>query len=271
MATADKLERLKATKADLKAALTEQGQTPGDVFETYPDLVRAIQTGVTLPTLTNPGAAADLRQGKQLIDQSGAVVDGTLVEVEQATPSISVSSAGLITATAGDKSATKQLSSSDDADFVASNIKSGVSIFGVTGTASGGYKVKDIYNVIVFSEATLSNGTLTLKLELPGNIIPKSLVIEKMWFGASSATTNSGKGKFRFSGGVRFDLSEANVVMMISTSGTGVESNDFTVSWSHNGTYLTMIITDAADTTLSEIPSNSSEMTRFQGELFYKE
>ena len=199
------------------------------------------------------------------------MVDGTLVEVEQATPSISVSSAGLITATAGDKSATKQLSSSDDADFVASNIKSGVSIFGVTGTASGGYKVKDIYNAIVFSEATLSNGTLTLKLPLAGDIVPKSLMIETMWFGTSSATTNSGKGKFRFSGGVRFDLSEANVVMMISTSGTGVESNDFTVSWSHNGTYLTMIITDAAGTTLSEIPSNSSEMTRFQGELFYEE
>ena len=54
MATADKLALLKATKADLKAALTEQGQTPGDVFETYPDLVRAIETGVTLPTLTSP-------------------------------------------------------------------------------------------------------------------------------------------------------------------------------------------------------------------------
>lgn len=215
------------------------------------------------------------------------------------TPSISVSSAGLITATAGDKSATKQLNTQSgrvmmpsvseqlavetgvyttgpiyvqgDASLLPENIKSGVSIFGVTGTASGGYKVKDIYNVIVFSEATLSNGTLTLKLELPGNIIPKSLMIETMWFGTSSATTNSGKGKFRFSGGVQFNLSEANVVMMISTSGTGVESNDFTVSWSHNGTYLTMIITDAAGTTLSEIPSNSSEMTRFQGELFYEE
>lgn len=165
MATAEKLNRLKQTKADLKAALTEQGQTPGDVFETYPDLVRAIQTGVQLPTLTSPGSAADLRKGKQLIDQSGAVVDGTLVEVEQATPSISVSSAGLITATAGDKSATKQLTTRDsetirpstseqvavgsgvystgtvwvegDADLVPENIKRGVQIFGVQGTLDG--------------------------------------------------------------------------------------------------------------------------------------
>lgn len=52
----------------------------------------------------------------------------------QKTPEISVSSSGLITATAGNKSATKQLSSSMDSDFVASNIKSCVSIFGVSGS-----------------------------------------------------------------------------------------------------------------------------------------
>ena len=75
MATADKLNRLKQTKADLKAALTEKGQNPGNVFSQYPAMVRAIQTGG-----------------------------------EQATPVIEVSNGGLITATAGDKSATKQLS-----------------------------------------------------------------------------------------------------------------------------------------------------------------
>ncbi len=80
--SADKLTLLKVTKADLKAALTEKGQTPGDVFGTYPDLVRAIETGTQLPELTSPGGAADLRQGKQLIDQEGAVVEGTLVELD---------------------------------------------------------------------------------------------------------------------------------------------------------------------------------------------
>lgn len=142
--SADKLALLKATKADLKAALTEKGQTPGDVFSDYPDLVRAIETGTQLPELTSPGGAADLRKGKQLIDQSGAVVNGTLANVEQATPSISVSSAGLITATAnqvagivteGRKTATLQLSSSMDPDFVAANIKEGSNIFGVSGSA----------------------------------------------------------------------------------------------------------------------------------------
>lgn len=172
MATADKLALLKATKANLKAALTEKGQNPGDVFDTYPDLVRAIETGTKLPDLTNPGAAADLRKGKQLIGQSGQIVTGTLEEMQQATPSISVSSAGLITATAGDKSATKQLATqaggtrtpgtSDttivyagqyatgnitmkgDANLIPVNIKSGVSIFGVSGTASSGSTLKRV-------------------------------------------------------------------------------------------------------------------------------
>lgn len=163
MATADKLAILKATKADLKAALTEQGQTPGDVFSKYPDMVRAIQTGVT--------------------------------------PSISVSSDGLITATAGDKSATKQLNTQSgrvmmpsvseqlavetgvyttgpiyvqgDASLLPENIKSGVSIFGVNGTASGGNRrisdhistgitIQDNYTLVIQHEQISPNTLVAL-------------------------------------------------------------------------------------------------------------
>lgn len=159
---------------------------------------------IELPTLTNEGSAGDMLSGKQLINSNNEVVTGTIPTktssnltasgatvtvpagyyasqatksistATQATPSITVSSAGLITAkatqtagyvAAGTKSATKQLTTQaaqtitpgtsnktiasgryltgtqtikGDANLVAGNIKSGVSIFGVAGTLTAG-------------------------------------------------------------------------------------------------------------------------------------
>lgn len=127
--------------------------------------------GTSLPALSNPGAASDLKNGKQLIDSNGNVITGSMPNPSVATPSISVSTGGLITVsstqeegyvTASTKTATKQLTTqagtiitpgttqktacasgryttgniyvAGDADLKASNIKSGVNIFGVTGT-----------------------------------------------------------------------------------------------------------------------------------------
>lgn len=142
--------------------------------------------GKKLPDLSNPGAAADLLQGKQLVDQDGNVLTGTMPSVVQATPSISVSSGGLITASAaqsggnvaaGTKSATKQLTTQGaqtitpgtsnksiasgryltgtqtikgDGNLVPGNIRSGVSIFGVTGSYAGeGMRIYRQYETFV--------------------------------------------------------------------------------------------------------------------------
>lgn len=46
MATiAENLQAIIDAKADIKAALIEQGQTPTDEFSAYGDLVRAIESG----------------------------------------------------------------------------------------------------------------------------------------------------------------------------------------------------------------------------------
>lgn len=113
-----------------------------------------------LPPLSNPGVEADLRKGKQLINGNRKVVNGSMPNVALAEPTITVNKTGQITATvtqnsngyisSGTKNATKKLSSSDDPNFIASNIKSGVKVFGITGTA----KVRDTVKISVANDTS---------------------------------------------------------------------------------------------------------------------
>lgn len=140
------------------------------VADNFPDAIAKISTGIDTSDAT--ATAADLLSGKTAYGVSGKIT-GSMPGVEAATPAITVSSGGLITATANQsagyvakstKSATRQLDvqgaqtitpgTSDktipsdryltgtqtirgDANLVAGNIKSGVSIFGVGGTYEG--------------------------------------------------------------------------------------------------------------------------------------
>ena len=153
-----------------------------------------------LPDLSNPGAADDLRSGKQLVGADGSIVTGNLPEVTQATPTISVSSGGLITASAtqsggiveaGSKGSTQQLTTqgektvtptttnqtavasgryttgdvvvSGDANLVPENIAEGVSIFGVQGTHSGGGGIGEWMTIQLSTSPTRAGGsTITL-------------------------------------------------------------------------------------------------------------
>ena len=136
---ADKLNLLLNTKAAIKSAIIGKGQTvaDSDPFSAYPAKIQAIETGIQLPTLTNPGTAADMLAGKELIDQDGNPLTGTMpsLTAQTITPGVSdqVIAAGRYLAGA--------VTVSGDSNLVASNIKSGVSIFGVNGTFTGQYKV----------------------------------------------------------------------------------------------------------------------------------
>lgn len=57
-------------------------------------------SGAELPVLTNPASAAQILTGYDAINQEGLAVPGSMPVVEQATPSISISENGLITAEA---------------------------------------------------------------------------------------------------------------------------------------------------------------------------
>lgn len=177
--------------------------------------------GKKLPELSNPGAAGDALSGKQFINQDGEIVTGTIASkgssnvsvsgrtvtvpagyypsqvsksvgtATQATPSISVSSSGLITASAtqsagyvssGTKSKTYQLTTqagktvtpstaqqtavasgryttgtvyvAGDSDLIAGNIRKGINIFGVTGTYEG--EIKDLVAIEITNDSNTS-------------------------------------------------------------------------------------------------------------------
>lgn len=189
--------------------------------------------GKKLPVLTNPGTAGDLLLDKQLIGQDGSIITGnipsksssnisvsgrtvtvpagyypsqaskSIATATQATPSITVSSAGLITASAtqsagyvssGTKSATKQLTTqagktvtpgtsqqtavasgryttgtvyvAGDSDLKAANIKSGVTIFGVAGS----YQGKELIEYTYRDNITITRlSTKKIRINLPSS------------------------------------------------------------------------------------------------------
>ena len=67
-------------KAIAEAIRAKEGSSDPIAANDFPARIAAIETGTQLPTLTNPGTAADMAQGKQLIDQNGEIVTGTLRE-----------------------------------------------------------------------------------------------------------------------------------------------------------------------------------------------
>lgn len=189
--------------------------------------------GKKLPVLTNPAAASDLLLDKQLIDSEGNVMTGTMPIVSHPNPSIIVGANGLITAsheqstgkvTGGTTQATHQLDTvsgttitpstyqqlaspsgrfttgnlyvAGDSNLIASNIKSGVSIFGVYGTYKGeGLDVKFAWNTRSISRGSYDSTTVTfpgILTEITEGLLAVSITSSAWWTKDSvrSSSTN---------------------------------------------------------------------------------
>lgn len=119
---------------------------------------------------TSPGSQLDVEDYRYVtVNVSGGSGDHS--------PSISVSNNGTVTASCGGTSTTHTLSSSDDTDFTASNIKTGTNIFGVTGsfTSDANAASADIRNgKTAYVNGSKVTGSMTDHTTTESNVIVTS-------------------------------------------------------------------------------------------------
>lgn len=147
--------------------------------------------GKKLPILTTPGSASDLRSGKELIDADGEIITGN---VTSRTSSNVTTSNNVVTIPAGiyDSQVQKTVGTAKsaatytpgtsnqtissgyyltgaqtikgDSNLVTSNIKSGVSIFGVTGTVKSQEVTYESVEAVYDESADSGNGVFIITL-----------------------------------------------------------------------------------------------------------
>lgn len=160
---------------DLVAGNIREGVSIFGVTGTY--------SGAALPSLSNPGTASDLLSGKQLINQSGSVVTGSMTN--RGAVSQSLNAGGSYTIPAGyhngsGRVTANSLASQTAGTATASDIASGetawVNGVKITGTNSGSNLQTATISVInssripaTLSFSTLNFGTPTASFEKPPN------------------------------------------------------------------------------------------------------
>lgn len=139
------MELVKLDNATLPAIANAIRAKTGDTALLLPsqmaEAIAGIQTGVTLPALSDPAAVGHVLAGKEYIGADGTKKTGTLVvcdTVQETEDGRGVPGIGVdvkIESTADGSSKTIML---PEPNLLAENIKIGVSIFGVAGSAAGG-------------------------------------------------------------------------------------------------------------------------------------
>ncbi len=125
------------------------------------DTLERLDEAPVLPSLTNPGTAADLLSGKQLIDANGNVVTGTIPS--QAGTTI-IPGTSDKTAVAAGRYTTGAVTVAGDSNLIAGNIKKGVNIFGVTGSLIGQASSVTLERDVIKYTTSFSNDYRTLTI-----------------------------------------------------------------------------------------------------------
>ncbi|MBQ7887541.1 MAG: hypothetical protein IJ313_11720 [Clostridia bacterium] len=255
-----------ATLISIADAIREKKNTGSKMSpEDMPAMIRAITLALQSKTIA-PSASAQTVKPDTGYDGLSQVTVSAMPTAQQATPSISVSTGGLITASAaqaagyvsaGTKHATQQMTTQagktvtpgtaqkvavaqgryttgavyvdGDANLVAENIKSGVSIFDVLGTFTGsGGSDSGSSGGLPDGFSALASGTVTLASAEYGYQIPHGLGVTPNFFfviaeGAVTIANNTGYMIAHFACKQPIESNPAHYVNMSVTS-AGINS-----------------------------------------------
>lgn len=135
---AKRTEKLSAIKDSSNAAVTAKGGTAAQDLSGLPEAIASIPSGGgELPELTNPAEVGDVVSGKEYINGAGVKQAGTLVvcDTVDVVESVGSSGVGLEVEIESTADGSTKILTLPEPNLLPENIKSGVSIFGIAGSA----------------------------------------------------------------------------------------------------------------------------------------
>ena len=135
---AQRTAKLTAIKDSSNAAVTAKGGTAADDLSGLPAAIESITSGGgALPVLTNPAADGDVITGKEYIDGNGDKKAGTLVVCDSivAVECLGIAGTGVSVDIESSADGSASMLTLPEPNLLPENIKNGVSIFGIAGSA----------------------------------------------------------------------------------------------------------------------------------------
>ena len=191
---AQRTGKLSAIKDSSNAAVIAKGGSAADDLSGLPAAISSIPSGGELPELTDPATAGDVIAGKEYIDNNGDKKAGTLIiaDTVQADGYFGNSGYGVSVNLVSVIDGSTKILTLPEPNLKPENIKNGVSIFGIAGSAK----------TMRVETGTITPAEDTASLELPCTASPKMFVVL-----ATDATMDS--------------ITADNVAAMVSAAGYG--------------------------------------------------